>query len=95
MRRQKLGLWVGLWAGLAPALWAQPTYQTVGFRTVNQVQNLANAYGLPSFLFAPQSGVRAYRMSYTMPFLGEEVLVSGAVFEPTDLDPGCALPVHI
>ena len=33
----------------------------------------------------------AYRVTYTMPFLGEEI-VSGVAFEPTDLDPRVHTP---
>lgn len=89
-------VWVFSWA-MASGLpgWAQPSYQPIGARNLTQVQNLANAYGLPAFLFTPLSGVQAYRMTYTMPFLGEEIVVSGAVFEPTDLASDCALPVHV
>ncbi|MFZ8836953.1 MAG: lipase family protein [Flavobacteriales bacterium] len=71
------------------------TYDFLAARNLNQVQALAQDFGLPSALYQPITGVDAYRVTYTMPFLDDSVVVSGALFEPTDLDPACAHPVHI
>ncbi len=89
----KLALFIGL---LLPfyGLFAQ-SYTAIGNQTLSQVESLAMDYGLPSALFQPITGVDAYRVSYEMPFLDSTITVSGALFEPTDLDPNCPNPVHI
>jgi len=71
------------------------SFTAIGSQSLSQVESLAMDYGLPSALFQPITGVDAYRVSYEMPFLDSTITVSGALFEPTDLDPSCAHPVHI
>ena len=70
-------------------------YTELAYYSVSDVEALATVYGLPSALFAPVTGVQAYRLEYYMPFQGDTILVSGAVFEPTDLAADCANPVHL
>lgn len=62
---------------------------------IDDVAALATTYGLPSALFSPVTGVQAYRCTYFMPFQGDTISVSGAVFLPTDLAADCAHPVHM
>lgn len=64
-------------------------------RNLAQIEALAQDFGLPSALYDPITGVDAYRVTYEMPFLDETISVSGALFEPVDLDPACPNPVHI
>jgi acetyl esterase/lipase len=70
-------------------------YDFLAGRNLAQIEALAQDFGLPSALYDPITGVDAYRVSYEMPFLGETISVSGALFEPVDLDPACSHPVHI
>lgn len=70
-------------------------YTELDYYSVSDVEALATVYGLPSALFTPVTGVQAYRLEYYMPFQGDTILVSGAVFEPTDLAADCANPVHL
>ncbi len=70
-------------------------YTELDYYSVSDVEALATVYGLPSALFTPITGVQAYRLEYYMPFQGDTILVSGAVFEPTDLAADCANPVHL
>ena len=74
---------------------ASAQYLEIGNRSLSEVESLAVAYGLPSALFNPVSGVQAYRLTYPMPFGDDTVSVSGAVFVPTDLAADCANPVHL
>jgi len=71
------------------------TFDPIGSRNLDQVEALAMDFGLPSALYQPITGVDAFRVQYEMPFLDSTILVSGALFEPTDLDPSCPNPVHI
>ena len=76
-----------------PAARAQE-YLYLEEKTVGEVQALADAFGLPP-IFTPISAVKAYRMVYQMPYLGDTITVSGALFEPTDMMEGCETPVNI
>jgi len=71
------------------------TFDPIGSRNLDQVEALAMDFGLPSALYQPITGVDAFRVQYEMPFLDSTITVSGALFEPTDLDPACPKPVHI
>jgi len=71
------------------------TFDPIGSRNLDQVEALAMDFGLPSALYQPITGVDAFRVQYEMPFLDSTILVSGALFEPTDLDASCPNPVHI
>lgn len=70
-------------------------YEFLASRNLAQVEALAQDFGLPSALYDPITGVDAYRVTYEMPFLDETISVSGALFEPVDLDPACPHPVHV
>lgn len=89
---------IALWLLLA-SLFSSPgiaqTYELLEGKTLSEIIDLSEDYGIPSTLFDAVSGVDAYQVIYTMPFLGEEITVSGVAFEPTDLDPSCAHPVHV
>ena len=76
------------------SLWGQ-SYEPIGDLDLSGVQALGNAFGLPSAVYQPSYGVDAHRMTYTMPFLGEEITVSGAVFEPQGLSADCETPVVV
>ncbi|HAD22273.1 MAG TPA: hypothetical protein DCF87_09215, partial [Opitutae bacterium] len=87
-------LWL-LLASLFSSLGISQTYELLEGKTLSEIMDLSEDYGIPSALFDAVSGVDAYRVMYTMPFLGQEITVSGVAFEPTDLDPSCAHPVHV
>lgn len=88
---------VALLAFSAGSLSLAQEYEFLASKNLAQVQALADDFGLPSVVYTPITGVDAYRMTYPMPFLGDTIWVSGAVFEPVDLvvDPACAHPVHV
>ena len=81
--------------GLFPATTSAQTYESIGDLSLAGVQALAGSFGLPSAVYQPAHGVDAHRMTYTMPFLGEEITVSGAVFEPQGLSADCETPVVV
>lgn len=71
------------------------SYEAIGNLSLVGVENLATSFGLPEVVYTPVHGVDAYRMTYSMPFLGENIDVSGAVFEPQGLAADCEAPVVI
>lgn len=81
--------------GLCAATTSAQTYESIGDLSLAGVQALAGSFGLPSAVYQPAHGVDAHRMTYTMPFLGEEITVSGAVFEPQGLSADCETPVVV
>jgi len=55
-------VWVlGVWAASVAA--EAQTYDLIGQRSLTQVANLAASFGLPSAVYTPVTGVRAYRMT--------------------------------
>ena len=46
---------------------------------------MATAFGIPSDLFSADHDVEMYRVIYPMPYLGDTVNVSGALFVPWGL----------
>ena len=63
--------------------------------TTSQLTATAGVYGIPSELYTPEFDVNMYRVTYDMPFLGDTVAVSGALFVPQGFDESCGLPVHV
>mgnify|MGYP001187204653 FL=1 len=92
--RSRIILWLFFAGPISFAANAQ-TYEFLEGKAFSEIIDLSEYYGIPNALFDAVSGVDAYRVIYTMPFLGEDITVSGVVFEPTDLDPLCAHPVHV
>lgn len=86
---------LALTIGWSTSAFGITNYSFLEGRTLIQVEAMAMDFGLPSALYQPITGVDAYRVEYTMPFLGDSIVVTGALFEPTDLDPGCPHPVHV
>ena len=84
--RQRTILWL-LFTGILCSSGPAQTFEFLGGKTLSDITNLSQDYGIPSSLYDAVSSVEAYRVTYTMPFLGEEITVSGVAFEPTDLDP--------
>ena len=71
------------------------TYEPIGSLNLQGIEALATSFGLPSAIYQPEHGVDAHRMTYEMPFLGEQIAVSGAVFEPQNLPADCEAPVVV
>ena len=92
--RQRTILWL-LFTGILCSSGTAQTFEFLEGKSLSEITNLSQDYGIPNTLYDAVSGVDAYRVTYTMPFLGEEITVSGVAFEPTDLDPSCPHPVHV
>ncbi len=71
------------------------SYTETQHLSLGEVELLGAEYGLPSALFSPVSSVQAFQMTYNMPFQGDTIEVSGAVFVPMDMAVDCANPVHM
>ena len=56
---------------------------------------MATAFGIPSDLFSADHHVEMYRVTYPMPYLGDTVDVSGALFVPLGFEEPCGLPIHV
>ena len=63
--------------------------------TQSQLATTAAVFGIPSESFSADYDVNAYRVTYDMPFLGDTIEVSGALFVPQGFDDPCGLPIHI
>lgn len=70
------------------------TYELVNHYSAANISALAASFGIPSNLYQADYGVDAYKITYTMPYMGETIEVSGAMFVPTDVPESCELPVH-
>ncbi|MBO75709.1 MAG: hypothetical protein CMD33_10590 [Flavobacteriales bacterium] len=84
-----------VFTGLLSSPGTAQSFEFLEGKTLSEITYLSEEYGIPNTLFDAVSGVDAYRVTYTMPFMGEEITVSGVAFEPTDLDPSCPHPVHV
>ena len=60
-----------------------------------QLASMATAFGIPSNLFSADHDVEMYRVTYPMPYLGDTVDVSGALFVPLGFEEPCGLPIHV
>ena len=92
--RLRIALYL-VFTGLLSSPGTAQTFEFLEGKTLSEITYLSEDYGIPNTLFDAVSGVDAYRVTYTMPFMGEEITVSGVAFEPTDLDPSCLHPVHV
>ena len=61
----------------------------------SQLASMATAFGIPSDLFSADHDVEMYRVTYPMPYLGDTVDVSGALFVPLGFEEPCGLPIHV
>ena len=63
--------------------------------TQSQLEATASLFGIPSNSFSADHDVNAYRVLYDMPYLGDTIQVSGALFVPQGFDDPCGLPIHV
>ena len=70
------------------------TYELVGSYTAAEISTLAATFGIPPNIYQAEYGVDVYSLTYNMPYLGESIEVSGAMFLPTGVPESCDLPVH-
>ncbi|MAO45955.1 MAG: hypothetical protein CL823_02280 [Crocinitomicaceae bacterium] len=70
------------------------TYEQIGSYTQADITSMAASFGIPSNLYTAEYGVDAYKVLYTMPYMDEDIEVSGAMFIPTGVDSNCDLPIH-
>ena len=78
-----MGLFIG---SLSTSALAQ-TNEQIGSYTQADIASLAATFGIPSNVYTAEYGVDAYKVLYTMPYMGEDIEVSGAMFLPTGVDP--------
>ena len=94
----KLSTYLGLGFGLILFLLTNKanaqTYEFLNAYTAEDVGNLATNFGLSPAIYSPEYGVEAFKVNYEMPYLGETIEVSGAMFIPTAYPEECGLPVH-
>lgn len=70
------------------------TYEEIASMTLEDINTLVATFGIPSNVFQAEYGVDVYRVTYEMPYLGETIEVSGAMFLPVGVPAECDLPVH-
>ena len=80
--------------GLCTTVFAQSAELLTTY-TQSQLATTAAVFGIPSESFSADYDVNAYRVTYDMPFLGDTIEVSGALFVPQGFDYPCGLPIHI
>ena len=80
--------------GLCTTVFAQSAELLTTY-TQSQLATTASVFGIPSESFSADYDVNAYRVTYDMPFLGDTIEVSGALFVPQGFDDPCGLPIHI
>ena len=80
--------------GLCTTVFAQSAELLTTY-TQSQLATTAAVFGIPSESFSADYDVNAYRVTYDMPFLGDTIEVSGALFVPQGFDDPCGLPIHI
>ena len=80
--------------GLCTTVFAQSAELLTTY-TQSQLATTAAVFGIPSDSFSADYDVNAYRVTYDMPFLGDTIEVSGALFVPQGFDDPCGLPIHI
>ena len=80
--------------GLCTKVFAQSAELLTTY-TQSQLATTAAVFGIPSESFSADYDVNAYRVTYDMPFLGDTIEVSGALFVPQGFDYPCGLPIHI
>lgn len=92
--RNTLLLTIGLFIGSLSTSALAQTYEQIGSYTQADIASLAATFGIPSNVYTAEYGVDAYKVLYTMPYMDEDIEVSGAMFLPTGVDPNCDLPIH-
>ena len=60
--------------------------------TQGQLATTAAVFGIPSDVFEAEYDVNVYRVLYDMPYLGDTIEVSGALFVPQGAEDPCGLP---
>ena len=70
------------------------TYEFLNVYSAEDVSNLAISFGISPAVYSAEYGVEAFKVNYEMPYLGETIEVSGAMFIPTAYPAECGLPVH-
>ena len=63
--------------------------------TQGQLATTAAVFGIPSDVFEAEYDVNVYRVLYDMPYLGDTIEVSGALFVPQGAEDPCGLPLHV
>ena len=71
------------------------TYEILATYSAIELANLAASFGVPSSVYSAEYGVNAYKVTYDMPYMGENIEVSGAMFIPIEFPyEACNIPVH-
>tara|TARA_B110000444_G_scaffold252082_1_gene280870 strand:- start:1160 stop:2569 length:1410 start_codon:yes stop_codon:yes gene_type:complete len=70
------------------------TYELLATYSASELATLAASFGIPSSVYVAEYGVNSYRLTYEMPYMGENIEVSGAMFIPIDYPELCDIPVH-
>ena len=79
-------------AALSLSTFAQTTEELASY-TSAEISDIAGFFGIPSNVYTAEYGVDAYRVTYDMPYMGNTISVSGALFVPQGMDDACSLPV--
>ena len=77
---------------LSFSTFAQTTEELASY-TSAEISDIAGFFGIPSNVYTAEYGVNAYRVTYDMPYMGNTISVSGALFVPQGIDDACSLPV--
>ena len=93
MKKLILSFATALFILLSTNIQAQ-TYELLATYSATELANLAASFGIPSSVYDAEYGVNAYGVTYEMPYMGENIEVSGAMFVPIDYPSSCDLPVH-
>jgi pimeloyl-ACP methyl ester carboxylesterase len=78
----------------APSNIKAQTYELLDSYTATDIGNIAASFGIPTTIYNAEYGIDVYKVIYEMPYLGENIEVSGAMFLPSDSPDTCNLPVH-
>jgi hypothetical protein len=79
-------------AALSLSTFAQTTEELASY-TSAEISDIAGFFGISSNVYTAEYGVNAYRVTYDMPYMGNTISVSGALFVPQGMDDACSLPV--
>lgn len=70
------------------------TYELLDVYSAEDINNLAIGLGVSPALYSAEYGVNSFKVNYEMPYLGDTIEVSGAMFIPVAYPEACGLPVH-
>ena len=84
----RASLSLSLFLGLAGTCFGQ-SVELLTTYTQSQLAATAAVFGIPSNSFSADYDVNAYRVLYDMPYLGDTIEVSGALFVPQGFDDPC------